>query len=188
MIDLFITFNESSSPKSFPPLIDLAQVTKLSLYLDTSTALTPLNSCCVIDLLKQTPNVQSLAVRARSVIERHSSSVEEIRSAIIRHAYESKLRHLEIPVSNLNQVQMLLDQFRHLFSIGLCSTNESLTSEKIIVFVKTLLPYCSILKEDFRVSIWIGERLERSNSSEGFTPQLCYWDHSTDAFATLPLT
>ena len=59
-------------------MVDLGKVTKLSLYLDASIALTSLNSCCIIDLLKQTPNIQSLAVRARSIIERHSSSVEEI--------------------------------------------------------------------------------------------------------------
>ena len=51
-----------------------------------STLVNPLNSGCIIDLLKETGNIQSLFIRNSSVIQRDLSSVEEIYSIIIRHA------------------------------------------------------------------------------------------------------
>ena len=83
-------------------------------------------------------------------------------SIIIRHVNWSKLRHLEVPVYNLNHVQMFLDCSRGLFSIRFCSMNALLTLEQIIAPVKALMPDSSILKEYCAVPIWIGERVKSS--------------------------
>jgi hypothetical protein len=133
-------------------------VTTLSLSLDTSTSLTPLNSGCMIDLLKQTRNIQSLTNRRSSLNGRNLLSIEEIHSALIRHTDRSQLRHLAIFICDLNHVQTLLDRFRDLFSIRFLFDTELLTSEHISVFVKTLMPDCSICKHYSIVSVWIGER------------------------------
>ena len=137
-------------------------MTKLSLHLAISTSLTPLNSGCLVDLLEEIANIHSLVVYGESMIERDPLSVEEICSTIIRHVDGPKLRHLEIPVCSLNQLQMLFDRFRDLFSIRFFSRIGSLSSEQIIVFVKALMPACSILKDDSVVSIWINERATSS--------------------------
>lgn len=170
--DLFISFINSYSPESSPWVVDLAKVTKLSLYLAISSSLTPLSSGCLVGLLEQTGNIHSLVVYGESMIERDTLCVEEICSTIIRHVDRSKLRHLEIPVSSLNQVQMLFDRFRDLFSIRFFPRIGSISSEQIIVFVKALMPACSIVKEDSVVSIWIEERATSSvcPSSQAIEP------------------
>lgn len=162
MTDLSILSLNWYLPSSFPLLIDLAKVTKISLYLDMSTSLTPMNSDCIIDLLKQTGNIHSLAIHRSSLLTRDPLSIEEIYSIIICYVHQSKLRHLAVPVRNLNQVQMLLDRFRCFFSIRFCYVNESLTPEQISAFVKTLMLGCSILEDYPVVSIWLGEQVTSS--------------------------
>ena len=166
MTDLTLLFNDSYSPESFPSVVDLGKVTKLSLFLDVATSLTLWNSGCIIDLLKQTDNIQSLVVHGGSFLERDPFSAEEIYSVIIRHVERSKLRHLKVPICNLNHFQRLFDRFRDLFSIGFFPVIGSITSEEIIAHIKAVIPGCSVLEDYPVVSIWIGQQLERTNDSE----------------------
>lgn len=165
MTDLTILFNDSYSSESFPSAVDLVKVTKLSLYSDIATSLTLWNSSCITNLLKQTDNIQSLAVHGGSFLERDPLSAEEICSTLIRHADRSKLRHLKAPIFNLNHLRRLFNRFRDLFSIGFFPVIGSITSEEIIAHVKALIPGGSALKDYPIVSIWIGEQLERTNDS-----------------------
>jgi hypothetical protein len=100
-----------------------------------------------LDLLKETSNNQSLTVSGESAIQEDPSSVEEICSIIIPHVDQSKLRHLEALVYNFNQMKRISDRFQDLLSIQFFCQNKSLKSEKIIAFVKTMVPECSVLNE-----------------------------------------
>ena len=168
--DLTILFQPSYSPESFPSVLDLGQVTTLSLHLEVLTSFASSNLRCIIDLLKRTNNIQSLAVHTESFIQRDPSSVKEIYSIIIRHVDWSKLRHLEIPICNLNHVQMMLsNRFRNLYSVRFCFNTDLLTSEEITAFVKTSISDCSIWADFTSVFIWIGERMEKTKGSKRST-------------------
>lgn len=132
---------------------------KLSISLTTSTLLIQSSLRCIVNLLQQTSNIHSLAIRQGSNIREDSSSFDAIFSLIIRHVDSSKLRHLEIPIYNLNHIEMLLDRFRDLSSIRLFPQTGFLTSENVTTFVKSLTRGCSALNDNGSVSIWIGERL-----------------------------
>lgn len=164
MTDRFVLVSEYwNSPESFSSILDLGKAKKLSLYLNISTSVTALNFGCIIDLIKQTDRIQSLAIHRRSFLERDPLSVEEMYSIIIRYVNCSKSRHLEVPVCNLNHTQMFLDCSRGLFSIRFCSMSASLTLEQIIAPMKTSIVGCSILIDDPVESIWTGERVALSS-------------------------
>ena len=162
MTNLTILLEDSYRPESFPAVLDLSKVTKLKLEVEISTSLTSFNLRCIIDLLKQTSNIQSLTIHGSSFVQRHPSSIEKIHSIIISHVDRSKLRHLEISVCNLNQVQTLFDRFGDLFSIRLLPETESLTSKQIVAFVKGSMPHCLIMEEFPVVFIWIAKHVTPS--------------------------
>jgi hypothetical protein len=164
--DLSIAFNDSNSTESFPSVLDLGKVTKLELYLSMYFG-------SMIDLLRRTDNIRSLAIRGILFSEINSSSVEEICSTVFDHVDRSKLRHLEVPVRDLNYLRTLVDRFRGLCSIRFYFDTESLSPEEFADSVKTLMPDCLILVEYSIASIWIGERLEKTNDSGSSTPPIC---------------
>ena len=160
--DLSILFEASYPPKSFPSVLDLTKVMKLSLQLGLSTSPTPSELGCIISLLKRTPNIQSLSIDGVSFIQRDPSSIEKVYSIINRHVDWSKLRHVEVPICNLHHVQMLSNRFRNLCSIRFHFNVESLSAEQLINVVKVLMPACSIGYDYSVVYIWTGERPEKN--------------------------
>ena len=142
---------------------------KLLLQSAVWTSPTPSELGCIIGLLKRTSNIQSLVVHRGPFTQRGASSVEDVYSIIIRHIDRSKLRHLEVPIFNLNHVQMLSNRFRNLCSIRFCFDAESLFLDQLMDFVKRLMPDCSIGYEFSIVSIWTGQRLEKMKDSKSST-------------------
>ena len=163
--DLVVLIEASYPRHTFPSVLDLKKLTKLTLELGMSTAFTPLELNCIIDLLEQASSIHSLSVYGESFHASQSSNIEQINSIIIRHVNGSKLRQLQVPVCDLNQVQMLLNRFRNLCSIQLVSYTESLTCDKLIAFVKASMPGCSTLSDSGVASIWLGERKEATSYS-----------------------
>ena len=90
-------------------------------------------------------------------------------SIIIRYVDRSKLRHLEVPICDLNHVQMLFNRFRNLHSIQFRFNPESLSAEQLIDFMKVLMPACSTGYDCPAVAIWIGERLAQVEDSKRST-------------------
>ena len=156
--DLVVLIEASYPRYTFPSVLDLKKLTKLTLELTMSTSFTPLELNCIIDLLEQASSIHSFSVYGEPFNTRLSSNIEQINSIIIRHVNGSKLRQLQVPVCNVNQIQMLLNRFRNLCSIQLVSYTESLTCDKLIAFVKASMPGCSTLSDSGVASIWLGER------------------------------
>jgi hypothetical protein len=94
------------------------------------------------------------------------SYVEEIHVTIIRYINSAKLRHLKIFIRDMDEVKMLLDKSRNLFSIQFSLWNQSVSSEEITAYVKTLMPGCLISCDNCPVSIWMDRRVEATHGSE----------------------
>ena len=147
----------------FPPVFDLCKVTNLTLCLswNNGNAAETLPAY-VIQILRRTPNVQTLKTSLRGTFDRGSSLVEDVCLAVIRCVHPSLLQHLEISVSNINQVQMLLERFRDLVGITFLTQRRSLTTAPIVDYVSTLIRGLSISEKQSSVSIWLGERSQAS--------------------------
>ena len=74
---------------------------------------------------------------------------------IIRYVDSAELRHLTIPVVDIDQIQRLLNELRNLYSIQFLPRTKSISSVEIIASVKTLMPSCSISQDSSSVSIWL---------------------------------
>jgi hypothetical protein len=151
---------------------------KLSLQLEVRNSLTPSELVSIIQLLEQTSNIQSLSVSGQSFIATDPSSIEKVHSIIIRHVNWSKLRHLEVPIWNLNHIQTLSNRFRNLKSIRFLFDSGSSTSEEVIAFVKPSMPDCSIECDYPVASIWIGKRPENTKDSTKSTSYFRSFLHS----------
>jgi hypothetical protein len=113
-----------------------------------------------------TQSVHSLSVDllSKSHLKYHIPD-EDIYLQIIRLVDQSKLRHLQIHVTNIRHVEMLLETFTNLFSIRfrLRSEGAFIYPGEVITSVKTLMPSCSILRGSASVSIWMDQRVEMTN-------------------------
>ena len=119
---------------------------------------------CLINLLEQASNIHSLTVDPTIDIMTRTIDGENIQSMIIRYVNRSKLRHLAIRVVHIDQVQMLLDQLRNVSSLRFLFGIESIRSEEIIEHATTLMPACSISHDCSSVSIWMDQRVEKTNA------------------------
>lgn len=157
--DLIVILDSMTSTAVFPPILDLCKVTDLTLRLswnpETAAETLPAH---VIQMLRGTPNVQTLRASLWGTFDRVSSLVDDLCLAVIRCVSPSMLRHLEISVSDMNQVQMLLERFRDLVGITFLTHSRSLTTAPIIGYVSTLMRGLSISEKQSAVSIWLGER------------------------------
>jgi hypothetical protein len=153
--DLTVSVRHLYSSKPFPPIVNLSKVTKLSLVLHERHQLSSTTSSTCIDLLQRTRNVHWLTFISQS-INGDSVYSKDLYSAILRYVDQSKLRHPEIPVENIHQVQMLLKTFQGLLSVRFYLWGTSLTARKIIEHVETVRPGCSITEWYTWVSIWLG--------------------------------
>ena len=163
-----ILANDRSLAELVMPVVDLYQVTKLTMILDHPIAPDRITYHRLIALLKQTSNLQSLIICWISNDNQRRFFAAEICSTIIPHANRSKLRHLGVPCFSLDEVKTILERFTDLFSIRLDLSCVSSTSAQIIEYVKTLMPDCSILEESKSVSIWMNERSKTNNDPKSF--------------------
>jgi hypothetical protein len=138
-------------------------VTKLSLNLCYSTSLDRIRYDRLIDMLKQTSNLQPLTMYSRSAFKEGSLFVQTVCSTIIDRLDQSKLRHLNIPIFHLDQLKVLLKRFTNLFNLTLCVSIESKNYPEIIDYVKTLMNGYSIVNESRSVLICLDERSKTSN-------------------------
>ena len=167
--DLVVLFEASYPRHTFPSVLDLKKLTKLTLELTMSTSFTPSELNCIIDLLEQASNIHSLSVYGGSFDARQSSNIEQIHSVIIHHVNGSKLRQLQVSVCNVHQVQKLLNRFRNLYRIRFNVDAELLPVAEIIASIKASMPDCSTLTDSDFVSIWLGERPKTTGNSKGLT-------------------
>ena len=170
--DLSVSMSDRYQSESFPSIVDLSKVTKLILNADgvRRSGDTLCRNC--IDLLKRTRNIHSLTLNCELSYERDLSSRSDLHSTMIDHVDRLKLRHLNISVGNLNQVQILLKTFQDLISTRFSFLSESLTVEQIIRHVKTVRRVCSYVNDVSWVSIWLGEYFETTNSCKRI--KLCH--------------
>ena len=145
-------------------MIDLSGVTKLSLNWNHSTTSNPIRSDCLIDLFKRTPDVQSLAVDPIVDDMILSDAEKNFHSMIIRYVDPSKLRYLQIPITDIDQIQRLLNQFRNLHGIRLLQRFGLISIEEMIAYLRALMPGCSIWRDGSSVSFWMDQRMETTNA------------------------
>ena len=156
---------DTESPvKSISLLVDLSRVTKLWLDLSFTTNLDRIRFDYLIDLLQQTSNLRSLTFKWKEEFEEDRFFGREICSVIIRHFNRLTLRHLNIPIFNLDQLKMFLDRMTNLLSFKVCLSMQSPTSVEIIDYVnKLLMNECSILEDSGSVSIWMDARVKENS-------------------------
>ena len=146
-------------------MIDLSRVTKLRLrWRFNRTQPNPIRNGCLIDLFKQAPNIHSLTVDPTADQMIRSISGKDIHSTIMRYVHPSKLRYLEIPVLDIDQVQRLLNQFRNLSSIQFLLWIQSVSSRVISNYVETFMPDCSISSDSSSVRVWMSQPVEITNA------------------------
>jgi hypothetical protein len=142
--ELFVAFSRWDSPKSVATGLDLLSVRKLSLSLSyvcppDERLLASLNS-----LLKQTPNIHSLQFSGALADRANPPLVGNVCRAIVRYVDPLKLRHLQVPVSSIDDVQMLVGPFKDLLTIKFDLRGRSVTSGQIVEHLKTLTNEYSI--------------------------------------------
>ena len=155
--DLTIRFGYWSPLDSCSAFIDLWKVTKLSLDFDWASLRnkTMLNN--MIDLFKQTSNIQSLTLDSTLWTDDDLLNYEHVCFAIIDYVDRSKLRHLKIPVRRIYQTRKLLETFTQLTSVTFSFSHQML-SEKILLLFSKSWHGCRINKDHSSLSIWLGER------------------------------
>ena len=77
-------------------------------------------------MLHRTPRIHSLTLDQSGSMLLVRQSIEDIYSGIIQCVARSKLRHLDILVPDIYQVEVLLDTFLNLYSIRFCFHGESI--------------------------------------------------------------
>ena len=150
--------NRSSS------VIDLSKVKKLIRYLGYPRHIISIRYDQLIDLLQQTPNLHSLTLDPSGSILLVRQPIEDVYSVIIHYVDRSKLRHLDIFVINIHQVQTLLERFINLCAVRFRFQSELISSEEISDYLMTLMPDCSIWQDSYSVSIWMDQRVKTTDT------------------------
>ena len=158
-----VSSDNGSPVKSFSLVVDLSKVTKLSMYSCYLPSLDRITSDRLIDLLKQTPNLQSLTIDWRSNGKDDPFVVEKVGFRIIGFLDPSKFRHLNIPIFNLGQIKMILDRFANIFSLTLCLSTGSISAAEIFDYFRTSWPDCSMVKDQDSISIWLDDRSKKKD-------------------------
>ena len=138
-------------------MVDLSQVTKLSLDSFYLPSFDRIRYYRFIDLLKQTSNLHSLTIGLRLNTICDPFVVEKVCFRIIAFLDRSNLRHLNIPIFNLDQIKIILDRFTNLFSLTLCLSTGSINSKQILDYFQTSWHGCSIVTHQEFISIWFNE-------------------------------
>ena len=89
---------------------------------------------------------------------------KNLHTMIIRYVDSPELRHLTVPVVDIDQIQRLLNEFRNLYSIQFLLWAKAISSVEITACVKTLMPRCLISRDSSSVSIWLDQRMKTTNS------------------------
>lgn len=155
----FETGDQRSPVKPLSSVIDLFKVTKLSLDSGYHCRLDRIRYDRLIDLFKQTPNIHSFTLDPSQLIVSQRLSVDDIYSAFIPYLDRSKLRHGDILVVDLRQVQMLLETFKNLISIRFRLGTDWISFEELSAYVKTLMSRCSTSHDFSSVSIGMDKTL-----------------------------
>lgn len=154
-------------PGSFPSIVDLSKVTKLAMHYDDTCRWLRTPSSYCIDLLKQTPNISSLTIHGEVLRGIDLFYSGDACSAIIHHVDPSKLRHLDIPVRDVESAEMLLERFIDLISVRFSFPTGSNFAHRILQCAWQFWQDYSTVKDNRRsVSIWLGKRRNMTGGDE----------------------
>ena len=148
-------------------MIDLSKVKKLRIS-HNARQMDPVSYGHLISLFKEAFNIHSLTFDSLDLCVLDIQPTDDICSAIIQYVNLARLQYLEISVTNMDQVQMLLERFKNLFSIKFIFL-PWVDCGKLIAYAKALMPGCSVSQEHFAVSIWMDQRLETTNDCQCLT-------------------
>jgi hypothetical protein len=89
--------------------------------------------------------------------------VDKVCFRIIGFLAQSNLRHLNLPIFNLDQIKMILDRFPTLSSLTLRVSTGSISAAEIFDYFRTSWPDCSMVKDQEFISIWLDDRSKHND-------------------------
>jgi len=106
--------------------------------------------------MKQAHNLSSLIIDSSFDTYKSVRTIENIYSIVPRH-----VKHLEIPINDLNQIKMILERCQHLSTIKFDTGLSKLSEEVIKWFAEnTINTRC---REDYKmVTVWLGKKIIES--------------------------
>ena len=153
----------SGISRPFSSIVDLSKVKKLSLTLASPSPPGDIQLDSTIYVLQLTTNIHSLSftwggggggdfcpdgVPLRTTV-----------AAVVSSVNQSTLRHFDVQVETVDEVKIILNGLKHLFSIRF-RVWEPLTSEEIREELTKYTRDSSIQETPDSIFVWFGERLE----------------------------
>ena len=147
---------------SFPVGINLSNVKKLSVSLSQVNPPDKRILASLKSLFRQTLNIHSLELEGIFMGSENPSFVKGACRAVVRYADPSKLRHLRVPVFDIDDVQLLLGRFKDLITIKFDLRGRVGTSEQIVNHLKTLTNKYSCVTSGSSMFIKMGQNTNDS--------------------------
>lgn len=169
--DLTVKLFSLQISRPFGSIVDLSKVTKLSLSFVCSSRPSDTQLDSMIYLLQHTSTLHSLVFTWLERFCADSVLIQKTFAAILSSVNQSKLRHLDIPVENADQVKMILSGLKHLFSVRFRVFKPSISRD-----IREQLTKCttdsSVQETTSSTSVWFGERLESQDGCKRI--KLCH--------------
>ena len=135
VVDLSVAFDRWNS--AVPIGILLINVKKLSVSLSQVNPPDRRVLDSLKTLLRQTPNIQSFELSGIFLGYENPAFFKGVCRAVVRYADPSKLRHLRLPVFDIDDVRMLLGSFRDVLNFKFDLRGRAGISEQTITHLKT---------------------------------------------------
>jgi hypothetical protein len=158
--DLSIAFDRWNS--SVPLGINLLNVRKLSVSLSQVNPPDRRVLASLKTLLRQTPNIQSLELSGIFIGHENPAFFKGCCRAVVLYADPSKLRHLRMPVFDIDDVRMLLSSFRDVVNIKFDLRGRAGISEQTVTYLKTLTKEYSCVTNGASMFIKKGQKTNDS--------------------------
>ncbi len=141
-------------------LINFTHLTQLILNLNYDLASDLNTTTNLINIFKQTSNIQTLEINNNLSSLNFNTTIEDICLLI-----PSYIKHLKITVKNINDMKIIFDRFNYLSSITFrFSFSKSIPSTKIIESFLNIKKDLTYRKDDCSIRVWLDQFIQNKQT------------------------